>query len=264
MTAVDNFIADLRRGRYSNADQNLIAAVETAVAALQEIQGGLTPSGPEAANTFYAGPASGGPALPAFRAAVVADLGFLGAGVGTLIQGPSSGTGGPAGTASPTFTGTALFAALTASGLITPAQVAGILGTTTNNNAQAGSVGEDIAGNVLRSAGGALASGVASNILSMPLTAGDWGITGQAGCQPAAGALTQFVAGISLTSATITALGLDGLSSIAQGTSVTGDLCLNMAGRISLAAPATVFLVGNATFAGTATGWGSIDAVRRR
>lgn len=40
----------------------------------------------------------------------------LGTGVATLLGGTSSGTGGPAGTASPTFTGTAAFVALTTSG----------------------------------------------------------------------------------------------------------------------------------------------------
>lgn len=263
MTAVDNFIADLRRGRYSTADQNLIAVVETAVLALLEIQGGLTPAGPEAANTFYAGPASGAAALPAFRAAVVADLGFLGAGVGTLIQGPSSGTGGPAGTASPTFTGTALFAALTASGLITPAQVAGLLGTTTNNNAQAGSVGEYISAGVPRGTGGAYTSTVAANILSLPLTAGDYDVAGIGAISPA-GSVSQFVCGAGMVSATIPGLGADGLASIAQGIAQTGDVALSIAGRISLAAPGTLFLVGNGTFTVTATAWGFLGARRAR
>jgi len=43
----------------------------------------------------------------------------LGTGVSTLLAGTSSGTGGPAGTASPTFTGTVSLAALTASGIVT-------------------------------------------------------------------------------------------------------------------------------------------------
>lgn len=43
----------------------------------------------------------------------------LGTGVATLLGGASSGTGGPAGTASPTFTGTSSFAVLNATGNIT-------------------------------------------------------------------------------------------------------------------------------------------------
>lgn len=49
----------------------------------------------------------------------------LGAGVATLLGGASSGTGGPAGTASPTFTGTLLAAAQTNSGAFTLSALSG-------------------------------------------------------------------------------------------------------------------------------------------
>jgi hypothetical protein len=71
---VDLLIADLLAGKYSDADQNLIARVAVAVAALQEIQIGLNPAGPQAANLVAAGPANGAPATPTFRALVPADI----------------------------------------------------------------------------------------------------------------------------------------------------------------------------------------------
>lgn len=72
MSAIDDVIAQLESGRYSDNPQNLIADVDTMVAALRLLQAG-NPS-PQSANTVYAGPASGAAALPAFRALVAADL----------------------------------------------------------------------------------------------------------------------------------------------------------------------------------------------
>lgn len=73
--AIDVLIADLASGRYSDAPQEVRVPIVDFIAALQEIQGGLSPSGPEAANTVFAGPGSGAAALPTFRALVAADLG---------------------------------------------------------------------------------------------------------------------------------------------------------------------------------------------
>lgn len=74
MTAVDTLIADLKSQRYSFSPQNVIVPIDDFVAALAEIQSGLTPIGVESANTVFAGPASGAAALPTFRAIVAADL----------------------------------------------------------------------------------------------------------------------------------------------------------------------------------------------
>jgi uncharacterized spore protein YtfJ len=74
MSAIDVLIVDLQAGKYSSAPQNVIAPIADFIAALQFIAGGLSPSGPEAANTFYAGPAAGVPATPTFRAIINADL----------------------------------------------------------------------------------------------------------------------------------------------------------------------------------------------
>jgi hypothetical protein len=60
---------------------------------------------------------------------------------------------------------------LSVTGTITPSQTAGIVGTTTNNNANAGSVGEQIISNKLTNV--AMTSAVLVNVTSISLTAGD-------------------------------------------------------------------------------------------
>lgn len=74
MTAIDNWIAELQAERYSLAGQNLRSKIDTAVAALQQIETGLNPSGVQSANNVFAGPVSGSPANPAFRLLVAADI----------------------------------------------------------------------------------------------------------------------------------------------------------------------------------------------
>ena len=66
MTALDQWILELEQSRTSRRPQPLASTVDTAIAALQLIQGGLSPAGPEAANTVYAGPASGPNAIRHF------------------------------------------------------------------------------------------------------------------------------------------------------------------------------------------------------
>ena len=62
-------------------------------------------------------------------------------------------------------------------GTITPGQTTGIVGTTTNNNVQAGSVGEFVSS----SPASYTVTSSASNMTSISLTAGDWDVSAQAG-----------------------------------------------------------------------------------
>lgn len=75
--------------------------------------------------------------------------------------------------ASPTFTGTVTTAALTSTGNFTPSQTNGIVGTTTNNNANAGSVGEYLSA---QTGPTSISSGVTTSSTSLNLTAGDWDV----------------------------------------------------------------------------------------
>jgi len=82
------------------------------------------------------------------------------------------------GTIGSTTPSTGAFTTLSATGAITPAQVAGIVGTTTNNNAQAGSVGEYVESVLAPSSHITLVSGTPTNVTSISLTAGDWDVWG--------------------------------------------------------------------------------------
>jgi hypothetical protein len=72
--AIDQLIADLEQQKISVRPEPIIVPVADFIAALQEIQGSLVPVTVENANTFYAGPVAGLPALPTFRDIVSADL----------------------------------------------------------------------------------------------------------------------------------------------------------------------------------------------
>lgn len=139
-----------------------------------------------------------------------------------------------------------------------------LLGTTTSDDAEVGNVGEYIKSGVLRGAGALYTSGAALNITSIDLTAGDWDITGIAAISPGSGTITQFYGGVGAASHYLPPYGADGLVSLLQGLNATGDLSVSVAGRLSLAAPATAYLVGVPIFSATASGWGFIGARRAR
>lgn len=127
-----------------------------------------------------------------------------------------------------------------------------IVGATNGSNAAAGSVGEYVTNSATGVA--VTSAGATVNVTSISLTAGDWDVVG---ISSLAGATTTTAVGggISTTSATFGALG--SFSSV-PGTASTPTV------RISISATTTVFLVGNATFTGTATLGGLIRARRIR
>lgn len=161
-----------------------------------------------------------------------------------------------------TTPGSGAFTTISASGAITPSQTAGIVGTTTNNSPNAGSVGEIIANQGLLVA---MTSTVVANITSVPLTAGEWNVVGNLEFTPAAGTtFTQAVASFNSVSATNQAppARAVGNYSAPAGSIQTMNLPpLNF----KLAAPATIYLVAVASFTGgTLTASGFIRAQRPR
>lgn len=153
--------------------------------------------------------------------------------------------------------------AFNASSTITPSQTAGIVGTTTNNNANAGSFGEYLTGTT---SGTSVTTGTQFNATSVSLTAGDWDVTGTIGYLNAAGAIQNAGnASISTTSATQnTAIGNMTTSSATQNTANNQRLSTPVV-RLSLSATTTVYLVGSSTFSGgTETADGFIRARRVR
>ncbi len=143
----------------------------------------------------------------------------------------------------------------------------GIIGTATNDSAAAGSVGEYIESVVTNaSPTSGFSSGAAKNVTSISLTAGDWDVEGTVLTVPIGGTTTTSIsAGISTTTNTLPASELrnqnDG-NSQAAGFQVSLPLPRI---RVSLAAPATVYLVGRFSFAvSTMSAAGFINARRVR
>lgn len=155
------------------------------------------------------------------------------------------------------------FTTLSSTGAFTPSQTAGIVGTTTNNNANAGSVGEYV---TATGTGVSLTSSTPANITSISLTAGDWDVSGFVVHLAAASTIINGAfTGISTTSATLPSQpnygGMNGLSLTANS-----QMAVNApVQRLSLSATTTVYLVSNAQFTtSTLTATGTIRARRVR
>lgn len=160
---------------------------------------------------------------------------------------------------------TGAFTTISATSTITPSQTSGIVGTTTNNNANAGSFGEYLTN---ATTGTALTTNVTATATSVSLTAGDWDVSGVATYVPAGTTTTVAVTtGISLSG---TAFGAANTGSFIQlnmlnpGAGI-GEVQGSPTLRLSLSATTTVFLVFNAAFSvSTATVNGFIRARRMR
>lgn len=161
---------------------------------------------------------------------------------------------------------TGAFTTLSATGLVSPSSVAGIKGTTTNDSAQAGSVGEYISSTVLTGSAVLLTSGASADITSISLTAGDWDVWGNIALNIGAGTVFLTVAAwISATSATPPTLPNGGAdSSWAGSTSVAFTLLAGFT-RILVSTTTTIYLSTNVTWSTAQPGaYGFIGARRVR
>lgn len=161
-----------------------------------------------------------------------------------------------------TTASTGSFTTIAASSTITPSQTSGIVGTTTNNNANAGSVGEFISGTT---SGTALTTAVVVNAASVSLTAGDWDVFGSVQFSAGAATLTnQVVSGLSTTSATFPAIPFYSQITLATSAGTNNSIPVPMQ-RFSLSATTTVYLATDALFtSGTLSATGYIGARRVR
>jgi len=151
-------------------------------------------------------------------------------------------------------------------GSLTASQTAGIIGTTTNNNADTGSVGEFKEESVARSVFPALTTNTAYDVTSIELTAGDWDVYGGVGFVfSATTTSTQVICAVSSTSATLPA---NHYWSTVQPRTGNGLLDTSMAvvpQRFSLSGTTTIYLIAKAVFAtSTAFTFGTIEARRAR
>jgi hypothetical protein len=166
-------------------------------------------------------------------------------------------------------TGLAVTGALSSTGAITPSQTAGIVGTTTNNNADAGAVGEYVEGQ--RSSASALGitpSLTVVDVTSISLTAGDWDVRGIVWFNTGGIAITFLAAAISTTSATLPSLNAGGTGYAQLGIPFTSGgpgSSVSVILRLSLSTTTTVYLLGQAGFtSGAPNCFGTIAARRVR
>jgi len=132
----------------------------------------------------------------------------------------------------------------------------GIVGTTTNDNAAAGYVGQFITATVGPTA---LTTTVAANVASISLTAGDWDVFGVSQTT-FAGNCTLYACGISAVSATLPAI----YPSIQGPTMTSTNGMAPNTVRASLASTTTYYLVVQANFTVTADSFGLLSARRVR
>jgi len=146
-----------------------------------------------------------------------------------------------------------------------------IPGVATSGLASAGNIGEFTSISLASGSAIVLATGTATSILALPLTAGDWDVWG-AGVVHAGAAITVFTS-LTVGISTVSNTALPGLVSGAQtqiglGAGLTGiaDTAVNVGpARVSLAASGTAFLNGSFAFAtSTASVYGVMQARRRR
>src|SRR6266446_9148419 len=144
-----------------------------------------------------------------------------------------------------------------------------IVGTSTNDNAAAGSIGEYVEAQLASGSAISLTTATPINLTSISLTAGDWDVWCVGNFVFATTtSYTQLVASISTTSATLGTLPFAvGFMSSAANVPGSGATISVLAGpiRVSLASTTTHYCVLSQAFSvSTLTGWGGIRARRIR
>lgn len=138
-------------------------------------------------------------------------------------------------------------------------------GTSTNDNATAGNVGERVTSLIASGSAVSLTTATAANITSISLSAGDWNVVGNVNFTETTSTVTARSAGINTTSATVPTDGTEAYCGVQSTATSEVNTIMLPAKVIKLASTTTVYLVGKATFsAGTCAGFGYIMATRVR
>jgi hypothetical protein len=139
-------------------------------------------------------------------------------------------------------------------------------GTTTNDDAAAGTIGEFMTATVA-GPGVGIGNNFASNIASLPLTAGDWDVRGEVWFRLGVGPTGDVEAGISQVAGALPANPGQGsrTTQTFTHTANSGQVLALAPCRMSLAAAATVYLVAVCGFSGgSTTAYGRIEGRRIR
>jgi hypothetical protein len=150
---------------------------------------------------------------------------------------------------------------------ISSSGVVSIRGTTTNDSAAAGFVGELIESEILVGSAVSQTTGTSANITSISLTAGDWDVFGNYFTNMAGGTTTtNFEAAIHTTSATLPTRPNKGAHVMMNCSGVGQNYGIPIGTkRLSLSGTTTVYLVASANFSGsTLSGYGYLGARRVR
>jgi hypothetical protein len=148
----------------------------------------------------------------------------------------------------------------------------GVQGTTTNNSAAAGTVGEEIVSTVVVGSAVSLTTATAATVTSIALTAGDWDVSFDAMFTGGTTTLVVYTkASLSTTDNT-----MNNSAGFFAGHAVPSTQAIFNSGltyqtenigpvRVSLAAPATYYLVAQGSFSvSTMSAWGMLRARRIR
>lgn len=175
----------------------------------------------------------------------------------------ATGTGSFVGSTSATLV-TPTLGAATATSLVFSPTTGGVVGTTTNDNAGSGKVGEFISSVIPVGSAVSLTDATAADVTSISLTAGDWDVYGNVFFTASGNTLKNCLCWISSTSATIPNVSL--INEINFGASTGGNNGLQSPYlRFSLSGTTTVYLSSRSGFdSGTMTACGGIYARRAR
>jgi len=178
----------------------------------------------------------------------------------------ASGTGSFAGTTSPTFVTPVLGAGSATS--LSFSSTSGIIGTTTNNDAAAGSVGEFVSSVIAAASAVSVTSTTIKDITSISLTAGDWNVWGNVVFLFATA--TNYTALISWVSSTsVTQPDASLITDFSNSGNAPGNgsaiSCNTLMRRFSLSGTTTIYVSSQQVFTGgTMTACGGIYARRIR
>ena len=129
----------------------------------------------------------------------------------------------------------------------------------------AGSIGEFVGSTIGSGSAVSLSGGVAANVTSISLTAGDWDVQGSIIFSPSTATVTSEIGSLSTTSATQLSDGTQVYSGVGFTLASTLNSVTLPRKRIWISSTTTVYLVGTCTFsAGTVTAYGQMTARRVR